>query len=42
MKIRTGVYLMKDLWIKFRQKCLEKGVTYSEQVERLIKEWMEK
>jgi len=37
---KTSISIDRNLWRKFRIRCLEKGVTATEVFSRLIREWL--
>ena len=42
MKHRWGIYILVDLMKEFKKKCVDKGISASEQVQELIREWLKK
>jgi len=38
---KTSISIDRELWRKFRIRCLEKGLTATEVFTRLISEWLE-
>ncbi len=41
-KSKTSLTLDKELWKKFKVKCIEKDKSYTAILEDLIKEWVKK
>ncbi|MEK6941779.1 MAG: plasmid partition protein ParG [archaeon] len=41
-KAKTSLTLKKELWKKFKLKCVEKEKSYTEILESLIEDWLKK
>jgi hypothetical protein len=39
-RIKTSIYVSDELWRKFKAKCALEGKNVSEEIERLLKEYV--
>lgn len=42
MKEKFSIYIIMDVMKRFKVRCVEEGVSMSEKVQELIKEWLER